>query len=85
MSTTIVTIDTITDNQIRTLRGEADMAGDVRMAVICMQAIGGPEALEDAEGGSEADMLASEGRSQRWCRERCVAAINAARTAAVRS
>lgn len=70
---------TITDDQIAALRTEAAQHGDLRMAMICDLAIGGTDALEGAEPGTEADMLLSEGRTQEWARAKCVDAISAAR------
>ena len=42
-STTTTTIDTITDDQIRTLRDEAGNHGDLEMVSICDRALNGSE------------------------------------------
>lgn len=65
----------ISDAQIRALKTEAGQHGDLRMAMICDLALGGPVALEGAEPGTEADLLRSEGRTQKWAREECAKVI----------
>jgi len=46
------TTDSITDSQIRKLRKEAESAGDLAMAMVCVRALG--DDLEVAEDGTEA-------------------------------
>lgn len=65
----------ITDSQIKTLRSEAERHGDLRQAMICVLALGGTEALDGAEPGTEADMLLSEGRTREWARVTCARVI----------
>lgn len=45
------TADNITDSQIRKLRKEAESAGDLLMAMICVRALG--DDMEDAEDGTD--------------------------------
>lgn len=74
----MTTATNITTAQIRTLRSEAEQAGDLRMAMICVLAIGGTDALDGADAGTEADILLTEGRTQDWARTQCARAISAA-------
>ncbi len=78
----MTTTETVTNKQIKTLRAEADAAGDLRQAMICVLAIGGPEALDGGDPGNEADMLLSEGRDQEWARTECARVIASAESAA---
>ena len=64
-------IDTQTRNAIATLRREAESAGDLAQAALCMLALGGPEALEGAEPGTECAILAERGTSQAEAIEEC--------------
>lgn len=66
---------TVTDRQIRTLRAEADAAGDLAQAMICALALGGPDALAGAEPGTEADRLLLTGISQDEARAECARVI----------
>jgi hypothetical protein len=67
----MTTTNDITTSQIKALRVEAEGAGDLRMAMICVLAIGGVGALEGADPGTEADMLIAEGRTQEWALAKC--------------
>ena len=77
-----MTTTTISTTQIRTLRTEAESAGDLRMAMVCVLAIGGTEALEGAEDGTEAAELLAEGRTQEWAHNQCARAIRDAQAQA---
>lgn len=71
---------TITDNQIRALRSEALDAGDLRQAMICDLALGGPRALRQSDGsapdpGTEAAELLEEGMTQDEARAECARVI----------
>ena len=69
-----------TRTRIRKLRIEAELAGDLRMATICVLALGGDAALDGAEPGTEAAALL--GHTQEWAIAQCTRAINAAINAA---
>ncbi len=66
---------TITDEKIRALRGEAEKAGDLRQAMICVLALGGSRALRGHDGGPDAGTdaydLLEEGMTQDEAREEC--------------
>lgn len=70
---------TVTDRDIQQLRREAEEHGDLRQAMLCVLALGGPEELEGAEPGTEAADLLDEGVTQARARELCEEAIEAAR------
>lgn len=72
------TVDDITSRQIKTLKREADEHGDLRMVMVCDLATDGPDALDGAEPGTEADILCAEGRSQEWARAECARVISEA-------
>lgn len=69
----------ITDRDITLLRREAEEHGDLEQAMLCVLALGGPEALEGAEPGTEADLLLERGTTQAQARELCEEAIESAR------
>ena len=58
-------------NEIKKLRREAEAQGDLRQAMICVLALGGRDALEGAEPGTEAEALLSERRTQEWAACEC--------------
>lgn len=70
---------TITDRQIRTLRHEAEEAGDLAQAALCVLALGGRRALDGAEDGTEWALLAERvdagAMTQDTARAECEAAI----------
>jgi hypothetical protein len=64
--------------EIRQLRYEARLIGDLRQAMICALALEGSDALDGAEPGTEAAILQDEGRTVEWARKACADAIRAA-------
>lgn len=65
----------VTNAQIKALKNEAGEHGDLRMAMICDLAVGGTEALDGADPGTDADDLLREGRTQEWARTECARVI----------
>lgn len=68
----------LTDTEIRNLCTEVARAGDLRMAAICVLALGGRGALRGADPGTEHARLFSSRRGQKWARQQCAAAISSA-------
>ena len=61
----------MTPTVIRSLSSEAASAGDLAMVAICALALGGPEALEGAEPGTEFAELLLSGMTQERAVEIC--------------
>ena len=69
---------TVTNAQIRTLRNDAARAGDLEQEALCVLALGGLDALADAEPGTEHDRLSRKGTTQDEARAECERVIDAA-------
>lgn len=73
MTTTDLTADTITDDQIRTLRTEAEAAGDYGQVDLCNRALATDTVDQDGNAIALADLTREDARAA------CAEAINAAR------
>jgi len=72
----------ITDRDIRALRYEAETAGDLDQAALCVLALGGTRSLEGAEPGTAQAELLDRGTTQDEARAECERVIRDAQAQA---